>query len=184
MMQVHESVGAAGLTQREAAATLSDVGIEGRVCIRTATARARVGRLERDVVCCDVTLQQFDTMRLIGEGARLSNDLAQALGIDLSTASRNLAKLEAGGYVERVAVAEDGRAVANRLTRKGKRCLESLVCDERLVLGALLGRLPPDQRDAAVGVLTDLAAAVDAEVDARSASCPDCEPRPRRTRSG
>jgi DNA-binding MarR family transcriptional regulator len=143
-----------------------------------------VGRLERDVVCCEVTLQQFDTLRLLCDGARLNTDLAQALGIDLSTASRNLAKLEAGGYVERVPVAEDGRATANRLTRKGKRCLETLVCDERLVLGALLNRLPSERRDAAVGLLAELAAAVDAEVEAKAPACVGCEPKPRRARSG
>ncbi len=141
-----------------------------------------VSRLERDVVCCDVTLQQFDTMRLLADGPRLNTDLAQALGIDLSTASRNLAKLEDAGYVERVAVAEDGRAVANRLTRKGKKCLESLVCDERLVLGGLANRLPPERRDLAAEVLRDLAAAVDAEIAERTSTCTTCEPaaKPRR----
>lgn len=143
-----------------------------------------VGRLERDVVCCDVTLQQFDTLRLLSDGPRLNTDLAQALGIDLSTASRNLAKLEDAGYVERIAVAEDGRAVANRLTRKGKKCLETLVCDERLVLGGLANRLPPERRDLAAEVLRELAAAVDAEVAQRTSTCTACAPAPRPRRTG
>lgn len=142
-----------------------------------------VGRLERDVVCCDVTLQQFETLRLLAERARLNTDLAHALGIDLSTASRNLGKLEAAGYVERVAVEGDGRATQNRLTRKGKRCLETLVCDERVVLAALLSRLPAARRDTAVEVLVELAAAVEAEVTAKTAPC--CAPeRPRRAAGG
>ncbi len=142
-----------------------------------------VGRLERDVVCCDVTLQQFDTMRLLADSPKLNMELAHSLGIDLSTASRNLAKLEAAGYVERVRVAEDGRATANRLTRKGKRCLDTLVCDERLVLGALANRLPADRRELAAEMLAELASAVEAEVTERTSARTSCSPATKTRRS-
>lgn len=140
-----------------------------------------VGRLERDVVCCDVTLQQFETLRLLQGGPRSLTEVARALGIDLSTASRNVAKLEAAGYIERVAVPDDARATANQLTRKGTRCVETLVCDERVVLGSLLSKLPVDRRELAVAVLSEVSDAVDAELAARDSSCTTAAaPSPRR----
>lgn len=131
-------------------------------------------------MCCDVTLQQYDTLRLLLPGARSNTELAQALGIDLSTASRNLAKLEAAGYVDRVEVPGDARAWANRLSRKGRACVDGMLDEERDVFGAILQRLPDTRRAAARALLLELVGAVEAESDARS-GC-DCRavsrPRP------
>jgi len=135
-----------------------------------------IGRLERDVVCCDVTLQQFDTMRLLVDGTLLNTDLAHALGIDLSTASRNLSKLEAGGYVERIQVAGDARATGNRLTRKGRSCVEGMLEEERDVLGAVLAHLPAHRRALARALVAEVAAAAESEIEARKSSgCSSCD---------
>jgi len=104
-------------------------------------------RIERDMVCCGVTLQQFETMREIDRAGTLQHgEIAARLAIDLSTASRNLQVLVRDGYVRRVAIKGDGRAVGNRLTAKGKRCVESLGCDERTVFDGILSRLPAAKR--------------------------------------
>jgi DNA-binding MarR family transcriptional regulator len=55
-----------------------------------------VDRMQRDEICCgDLTLQQFDTLKRISTAERSTlGSVAQELEIDLSTASRNLTRLE------------------------------------------------------------------------------------------
>jgi len=104
--------------------------------------------IEKQQVCCGtITLQQFDTLRALKETAGLTTSaIAGRLGIDLSTASRNLTVLERQGYISRVRAAEDSRQIENRLTPAGRRCVESLCCDEEAVFAAILARIPPAQR--------------------------------------
>lgn len=89
------------------------------------------------------------------EPARLS-DLACAAGVDVSTASRQVARLVELGFVGRVPDPEDRRAARHSLTPEGRAVrerllearhewIESIVVDlsrdERTVLGDLLGRV-------------------------------------------
>jgi DNA-binding MarR family transcriptional regulator len=128
-------------------------------------------RIDRDLICCgDVTLQQFETLREIQTGGpALTGALADRLGIDLSTASRNLAVLERNGYVARTPTEEDGRAVKNRLTSKGERCVTSLSCDEQVVFGSILDRVPPHLTTRVIKALEVLARAM--ELEERSSNC-------------
>lgn len=86
-------------------------------------------------------------------------DLADRLGLDQSTASRHVARLEADGYVERKRDPSDGRAtrcsvtpegsdVVARLAEARRRLLERLLAewshDDRLALAALLPRFVAD----------------------------------------
>ena len=54
------------------------------------------------------------------EAAQPANQLAHAAGMDQSTASRNLAVLEARGLVASVPRPDDRRQRLIRLTRRGK----------------------------------------------------------------
>ncbi len=71
------------------------------------------------------------------------------LGIDPSTASRNLAGLERRGYIVRRRGAEDGRQTDVRLTARGKRTAEAVSNGveqrRRFAPGA-----PPPAREASV----------------------------------
>ena len=58
-----------------------------------------------------------------GESLRVSA-LAEALGLDISTASRHVRQLEAGGYVVRTGDPDDRRALRVRLTRRGRAALD------------------------------------------------------------
>ena len=90
-----------------------------------ARALARLGR-ER-ARAGDVTPQQAEALQVIFERAALSTSvLASMLGIDPSTASRNLAGLERAGYIVRKRGADDGRQTDVRLTPRGKRTAEAL----------------------------------------------------------
>lgn len=108
----------------------------------------RLGAMEREQVCCaDITLQQFHTLRALREGGMATGPLAELLGIDLSTASRNLAVLEKNGYLSRVRAETNSRQVENRLTPMGKNCIETLCCDEQVVYASVLERVPEEGRE-------------------------------------
>lgn len=89
------------------------------------------------------------------EPARLS-ELADAAGVDISTASRQVAKLVTLGFVERTPDPDDRRASSHRLSRSGRSLrrrlaqarrdwIDGLLVDldegERAVLAELLGRV-------------------------------------------
>jgi DNA-binding MarR family transcriptional regulator len=153
----------------------SDVSTTSFATLARQIARG-LSRLERDEICCgDVTLQQYDTIRLVHDGGSLSTgDIASALSIDLSTASRNLAVLEKNGYVVRVRSETDARHVVNKLTRKGMRCIESLCCDERSAFDGVFARVPASRRAAVLDALAVLADALAESSDASAANC--CTP--------
>ena len=78
-----------------------------------------LGRLGREFARAgDVTPQQAETLQLVVERGSLStSSLATLLGIDPSTASRNLAGLERAGYIVRRRGTDDGRQTDVRARR-------------------------------------------------------------------
>jgi DNA-binding MarR family transcriptional regulator len=107
-----------------------------------------LGRIGRERARAgDVTPQQADTLQLIAErGAVSTSSLALLLGIDPSTASRNLAGLERAGLITRKKGSEDGRQTDVRLTPRGRRIAEAVSEDAVQALTALLERLPRAER--------------------------------------
>lgn len=147
-----------------------------------------VDRLQRDEICCgDLTLQQFDTLKRISTAERSTlGSVAQELEIDLSTASRNLTRLEKQGYVSKIRDASDARTVILRLTAKGTRALSTLSCDERDAFAAVYDRISADRRGKVVAGLTALAEALaETQAPAAEACCPTPDARTlRRLRTG
>ncbi len=121
-----------------------------------------MSRLEREGVCCGtLTFQQFATLHAVQDAGTLSPiGLAAKLGIDESTASRNLALLERQGFVQRVRSAKDGRDPMVELRPKGTRTLRSFQCEERLVFAELLARIPTEKREGVLEALRALAEAL------------------------
>src|ERR1700677_237701 len=121
---------------------------------RIGRARARAG---------DVTPQQAETLQLIAErGAVSTSLLATLLGIDPSTASRNLAGLERAGYVTRKKGADDARQTDIRLTPRGKRTADSCGTDALHALMSVLEKLPRSERAKIVESLESLARTLEA----------------------
>src|SRR5580698_8397228 len=87
-----------------------------------------LGRIGRERARAgDVTPQQAETLQLIAErGAVSTSSLALMLGIDPSTASRNLAGLERAGLITRKKGQDDGRQTDVRLTPRGRRAADSV----------------------------------------------------------
>jgi DNA-binding MarR family transcriptional regulator len=130
-----------------------------------------VNRLEREQVCCgDLTFQQFDTLRRIDrDGIDTVGAVSSALGIDDSTASRNVGILVRDGYLKRTRDRDDGRCFRLVLTGKARTALAELSCEERDVFAAIFDRLSPEDRAASLAALGALEAALD---EAAPACCP------------
>src|SRR5262249_44688935 len=105
---------------------------------RIARERARSG---------DVTPQQAETLQLIHErGALSTSTLATLLGIDPSTASRNLSGLERAGLIARQKGSDDGRQTDVRLTARGRRSAQTVGTGAQTAFGSLLDRVPRTDR--------------------------------------
>jgi DNA-binding MarR family transcriptional regulator len=125
-----------------------------------ARALGRIGR-ER-ARAGEVTPQQAEALQLIAErGGMSTSSLALVLGIDPSTASRNLAGLERAGYILRKRGADDGRQTDVRLTPRGKRTAEAVSVEWTSAYSTLLDRVPRAERQRIADALDALARLLD-----------------------
>lgn len=109
----------------------------------------------------NVTPQQADALELIeARGVVSTSVLAELLGIDPSTASRNLAGLQRAGLISRKRDAEDGRQTDVRLTPKGKRLAEAVNADALRAFNALVEQVPRTDRARLTEAIELLARAV------------------------
>ena len=122
-----------------------------------------LGRFSRERARAgDVTPQQAETLQLIAErGAMSTSLLATLLGIDPSTASRNLAGLERAGFITRKKGADDARQTDVRLTPRGKRTADSVGVEAIQSMVSLLERVPRAERGKLVEALESLARILD-----------------------
>ncbi len=131
---------------------------------RALVALARgLGRIARDRArASEVTPQQSETLQLIADrGALSTSTLATLLGIDPSTASRNLSGLERAGLVVRQKGSTDGRQTDVRLTPRGKRAAQTASSGANTALAALLERVPRAERARLVDAAEALAGVLD-----------------------
>jgi len=135
-----------------------------------AAIRALVGRFavsERaDVACCGVTVAQAAALSALGaEGPMRLGDLGRLLGIAPSTLTRNLARLEASGLVEREADPGDARSARVALSAPGRRAARAVAAQEEEFARRVLERIPAGRRAVVVESLGDLLAAVRAATE-------------------
>jgi DNA-binding MarR family transcriptional regulator len=128
-----------------------------------ARALGRLGR-ERARAAGEVTPQQAEALQLIAErGVVSTSALALLVGIDPSTASRNLAGLERCGYIVRRRGADDGRQTDVRLTQRGKRIAEAVSSEWIAAYASVLERVPRPERQRVAEALDVLARVLDGE---------------------
>ena len=138
-----------------------------RILQAVARGLGRLGR-ERARSAGDITPQQAEALQLIADRTVVSTSaLASLLGIDPSTASRNLAGLERGGYIHRRRGADDGRQTDVRLTPRGKRIAESVSAEWSSACVTLLERVPRAERQRVADALDVLARALESDVAGR-----------------
>ncbi len=122
-----------------------------------------LGRISRERARADeVTPQQAETLQLISErGAVSTSMLATLLGIDPSTASRNLAGLQDAGLVTRKKATDDGRQTDVRLTPKGKRAADAVAASSAQALSNVLEKINRGDRQKVLDALDALAKAIE-----------------------
>jgi DNA-binding MarR family transcriptional regulator len=141
---------------------MADIKTTARALQVVARALGRVGR-ER-ARAGDVTPQQAEALQLVAErGAVSTSTLALKLGIDPSTASRNLAGLERAGYIVRRRGMDDGRQTDVRLTPRGKRTAEAVSTEWTQAYSRLIDRIPRPERQRIADALEALARLLDGD---------------------
>ena len=133
----------------------------------------RLRLLERsELSCCGIPMSQamvLQTLDVRPEGQKMS-DIAEALGVAQSTATRLVEPLVQGGRVERLTAPDDGRAVVIQLTAKGRHVANELSALSSRWSQGILQRIPGDQQQ-------NVIAALETVVDAVNECCATgCEP--------
>jgi DNA-binding MarR family transcriptional regulator len=83
-------------------------------------------------------------VRVDDEGPLRLTELAENLGVDVSTVSRQVAALERSGLVARTRDASDGRATQLATTTEGRRVVRRLRQARREALSDIFGSWDPD----------------------------------------
>jgi DNA-binding MarR family transcriptional regulator len=136
-----------------------------RASIRALVRRFAVSE-RADVACCGVTVAQAAALEALGAaGPTRLRELGRRLGIAPSTLTRNLARLEASGLVEREADPEDARSARVGLTAPGRRAARAVAAQEEAFARQVLARIPVARRALVVESLGDLLAAVRAATE-------------------
>lgn len=128
---------------------------------------------DRDRACCyDVSVTQCYALKTVADGGPLAvNDLAAALYLDKSTASRVAGGLEAKGYLARRRDAGDGRVVRLEATEEGRALCDRVEDDLSREYAGLLGDFDPEVRGAMIRLVGRLAGSFSSRVEAAGGSC-------------
>lgn len=99
---------------------------------------------------------------LAGSGGSVSmSEVAAAVGVAQSTATRLVDPLEKRGLVERRAASQDGRVVEVRLTAEGERAASKVVGAARRWSRGILERIPASRHREVVAALQCILTAVE-----------------------
>jgi len=123
----------------------------------------RLRLLERsELSCCGIPMSQamvLQTLQANPEGQRMS-EIAEALGVAQSTATRLVEPLAREKRVERRPAPDDGRAVVICLTDKGRHAAVELSALSRRWSEGILQRIPSDEHQAVIRALETVIEAV------------------------
>lgn len=108
----------------------------------------------------DVTLPQYRALVVLAQhGSRRPADLAAALDVTPSTATRMCDRLVAKGLMERDRVDADRREVRLALSSEGRALVDEVTRRRRAELGVLLAAMPDERRTEVATALRTFAAA-------------------------
>jgi DNA-binding MarR family transcriptional regulator len=106
----------------------------------------------------DVTLAQYRALVILAsQGPRLVGQLAEALAIHPSTATRLCDRLVAKKLVRRGPTSESRRETEISLSRSGKTIVDKVTALRRAEIADIVGRIPARLRPATVEALTAFA---------------------------
>lgn len=119
----------------------------------------RIGERVRAGAGLPLDRAAYPLLRGIAEcGPVRLSDLAARLGVQVSTASRQVKDLEQAGLVERTGDPKDGRVSMLALAPAGREALKKLRESWRRALAEILEEWPEEDRDALGALLSRLAA--------------------------
>ncbi len=102
----------------------------------------------------DVTLPQYRALVVMAErGTQRPVDLATAMDVSPSTATRMCDRLVAKSLVVRDRIGMDRREVRIGLSRRGRQLVDEVMDRRRAELAVLLAKLPVEQQEAVADVL-------------------------------
>jgi DNA-binding MarR family transcriptional regulator len=108
----------------------------------------------------DTTIAQYRALVVLASrGPQRMVDLAGALDVTPSTAGRMCDRLVRKGLVRRQRARADRRVVQVFITRAGRQVVDEATARRRVLLAAILGKLPAEQQLAMAAALETFAAA-------------------------
>ena len=107
----------------------------------------------------DVTLPQYRALVVLAAGPLRVGDLAEALGIHPSTATRLCDRLVHRRLVRRAVNRANRRATTISLSAAGRKVVDDVTEVRRTEIGGIVGRIPNDLRAPAVAALVAFAEA-------------------------
>lgn len=108
---------------------------------------------------------QFDTLeQLVMNGSISMGNLADALRVDPSTATRAIQRLIKDGLAEKVSHDGDGRVVFVAPSDRGRMIYARVLENRRTLLFAIVEQFEPDDREVVASVLERFVAALDIAV--------------------
>jgi DNA-binding MarR family transcriptional regulator len=116
----------------------------------------------------ELTMHQFRILFLLAARPQRVSDVADHLGVRLSSATNLADRLEAKGLIERVHDAEDRRVVWCRLTPLGQKEAQNLWSINREWIEQVAGLLQDDELNALIRAFEALSSAMDRQVAARA----------------
>jgi DNA-binding MarR family transcriptional regulator len=133
---------------------LTDAVLDASRTLVAVAARSLAG------VADDVTLPQYRALVVLAtEGAKSLGELAVALGVHASTATRMCDRLVRKRLVRRRQSSEDRRAVVLELTPTGQDLVAEVTKRRRTEIARIVARVPRDAREALVSALSEFARA-------------------------
>jgi DNA-binding MarR family transcriptional regulator len=98
---------------------------------------------------------------VLARGVSRVSELAEAMGLDASTASRHVRQLEDGGYLARTGDPGDRRASRVRLTPRGRAALDRATRARAALVDRAIADWPEEDRAALTTLMTRLADGLD-----------------------
>ena len=128
---------------------------------------------DRDRICChDLSIAQCHALEVLTlRGGLTLNEMAAALYLDKSTASRVVAAIERKGYVERTEHPEDRRAIRLEVTGDGRSLYQRIHGEIIEQEKGLLSDFDSRTRRSMTELIRRLAAAAADRVEASGGSC-------------
>lgn len=131
---------------------------------RLRVAVAKISRsMDRQIDSAEMTRTQIQVLgTAVRRGPMRLSELAELEGLNPTMLSRIVAKLDAGGYIRRLADPDDLRAVRIEATPEGTRVQRRLRDERNALVAARLAALPPETTDQLIDALPALEQLADA----------------------